>query len=314
MNKVIEISVAVRKYILPGMTIQAGASYAFPNAFFREIIRQFYGKNPGFTVISSVAVSANIALMVHAGLCKKIITSFAGDGCPYPSPNPVFQNTCKNREVEFENWSMLTLTMRLVAGAMELPFLPTKSILDSSMLQDNLENFSVIEDPFEKEKVGLVRALKPDISIIHGFVSDEEGNVLITPPYATSLYGAMAAKNGVIATVEKIVDKNLIKKYSYLQKIPSHRVIAVCEVPFGAHPSGNHNYTIEEMDGYSEDSKFYLELRRACQKDEDLDKWIQFWILDCKTNDEYLRKKEDFGTEKKIEIRWSLSGYCRGNL
>lgn len=303
MNKVIDISEAVKKYILPGITIQFGASYAFPNAFFREIIRQYKDRKPDFTVISSVAVSTNIAILVHEGLCKKIITSFAGDGCPYPSPNKVFQSAYKNKKVEFENWSMLTLTMRLVAGAMSLPFFPTNSILNSSMVDENSKNFSIIEEPFEKKKIGIIRSLNPDISVIHGFVSDEEGNVLITPPYALSFYGAMAAKKGVIATVEKIVNKNFIKKYSYLQKIPSHKIIAVCEAPFGAHPAGNHNYTIEELEGYSEDSKFYLDLRKACEKSSELDKWIKYWILDCKNNDDYLKR---LGKEKLLHLRNKL--------
>ncbi len=290
MNKVMDADEAVRKYVLPGMVIQAGASYAFPNAFFREIIRHYHEKRPGFTIISSAAVSANIALMIHKEMCKKIITSFAGDGCPYPSPNPVFQSAYKSGIVEFENWSMLTHTMRLFAGAMGLPFFPTKSILNSSMADENRENYFIMEDPFENERVGLLRALNPDISIIHGIASDKEGNVLITPPYATNLYGAMASKNGVIATVERIVDKSFIKKYSYLQKIPSHKIIAVCEIPFGAHPAGNHNFTIEEIKGYSEDSIFYLELRKACQKTSELDEWIKYWVIDCKTNSEYLEK------------------------
>lgn len=282
---------AVQRYIRPGMAIQAGACFSFPNGFFREMLRQFWGKRGDFTLISSVAVSANLALFVHGGLCKKVIASFMGDGLPYPGPNPVFQRAHREGVVEFEHWTMLTLNQRLAAGAMNLPFFPTRSMAESSIALERDSEFTVIEDPFEKGKIGLVKALKPDISIIHGLAADEEGNILLTPPFATSLYGAMAAREGVIATVEKVVDLDLIKRHAdSLVKIPASAILCVCEVPFGAHPLGCHNFGISEINGYGEDVPYMLELREACKKKEDLNEWIERWILNCKTPGEYLEK------------------------
>jgi len=81
-----------------------------------------------------------------------LLASYLGDSYPFPgtkSPHPeVF---CRGK-VEFEEWSMLTLTQRLAAGAMGLPFFPTRSLAGSS-LADNLADFTLTEDPFTGEPV-----------------------------------------------------------------------------------------------------------------------------------------------------------------
>ena len=37
------------------------------------------------------------------------------------------------------------------------------------------------------------RALRPNISMLHAWVADRNGNALFTPPYGEGFYGAMAA-------------------------------------------------------------------------------------------------------------------------
>ena len=46
----------------------------------------------------------------------------------------------------------------------------------------------------------------------------------------------LAARRGAIVTVERIVDD--IRPWAHLVKIPAHRVLALAQVPFGAHPGG----------------------------------------------------------------------------
>lgn len=77
-----------------------------------------------------------------------MLTSFAGNGYPSPGPNPIVQKAYLSGEVEFENWTMRTIPQRLLAGAMGWGFIPTKSILGSSMEEENKESFMVMDDPF----------------------------------------------------------------------------------------------------------------------------------------------------------------------
>lgn len=291
--KMMGVHEAVERFLRPGMTIHVGNSHAWPIAMLYEIVRRFWGRRPDFTLVLAAASSVNAAPLVHGRLCKKLITSFAGDGYPFPGPNPVFQRAY-TQGLGIEEWTMLTLTLRLMAGALDLPFLSTQSLLGSSLaeLAEHNGEFTAVSDPFKGRQIGLVRALKPDISLAHGLVADPYGNVLLTPPFVAGAWGALAAREGVLVTVEKIVDTDFIRKHSYLVRIPRDRVLAVCEAPFGAHPGGHQSFGIAGVDieGYTEDRDFILQARFACQNPAAWDRWIHEWILSCPDHTAYLEK------------------------
>jgi acyl CoA:acetate/3-ketoacid CoA transferase alpha subunit len=199
---------------------------------------------------------------------RRIISGFNGDGYPFPGPNPILTRAFREGRVIPEGWTFLTLTLRLVAGAMGLPFFPTKSLGGSSMELDNQENFCQTTNPFVPgESVGILKSLNPDIALAHGWAADADGNTLLATPYSVNHYGR-AAKEGVIVTVEKIVDADFIRRYSFMTRIPSYVVRAVCPAPFGAHPTGLHALGVPDFDGYGEDEEFILEARQA-SKDPD---------------------------------------------
>lgn len=290
-GKIMDLSASVQKFVKPGMSIHAGNGYAFPTAAYYEIARQFWGKKPDFTLIAATGGATSLAVFAHGDLCSKIISTFIGDGYPFPSPNPILVKAFQERRVIFEDWTMLTLTLRLLAGAMDLPFLPTKSICGSTMEKENSENFSFLRNPFgQEESIGLVRALNPDISLAHGWAADPEGNTLIAAPFAGNVYGALAAKEGVIVTVEKIVEPDFIRRYSFLVKIPGYLVKAVCPAPLGAHPVGHHSLGMPEFEGYGEDQEFILEARQASRDPKQYQAWVEKWILDCKDHGEFLSR------------------------
>ena len=102
-----------------------------------------------------------------------------------------------------------------MAGAFGFGFIPTGSISGSSLASDNHESFREINNPFNSnEKTGLIKALNPDLSIIHGCVADESGNVILPAPYGDDIWGPLASNGGVLVTVEKIVPHDEIRKYS----------------------------------------------------------------------------------------------------
>ena len=69
---------------------------------------------------------------------------------------------------------------------------------------------------------------------MHGVCADENGNIVLPQPMGGRKLGALAAKQGVIATVEKFVPADKIPP-EYIH-IPGVCVRAVCEAKFGAHP------------------------------------------------------------------------------
>lgn len=301
-SKVMSISEAVRRFIKPGQSLQTGSGMAFPTALFGEIGRQFWGKKPDFTLISMTGGSITFAIFVHGGLCRKIISTYNGDSVPFPLPNPILAKAYQEKTVLFEDWTMLTYVQRLMAGALGLPFFPTKSIKGSSIADENQGTFETISDPFGgDESVGVVKALNPDVSLVHAWAADPDGNTIISPAYAGHAWGPLAAKEGVIVTAEKIVSRDFIRKYNHLVKIPSYAVGAVCQARMGGHPGGLYPMGLPEFMGYGEDMEFIFESRQASRSPEDYQAWIDKWILDVRDHEEYL---DNLGHERI----WYLKG------
>jgi acyl CoA:acetate/3-ketoacid CoA transferase alpha subunit len=286
-DKVCSLDEAIRKHVKKGMSISfAGRGGALVN----QLVKEFWGKNPQFTIINN-GITATVLALVYGRLVKKLIASFIGDVYPSPGPNPVAQKAYLSGEVEFEDWTMLTIPQRLLAGAMGWSVIPTRSIVGSSMEEGNKESFAVIDDPFVPgEKIGLMSALRPDIALVHGAAADRCGNTIITYPLAADVFGAWGAKHGVIVSAEKIVPTEYIRRHSHLVRIPSYMVKAVCEVPYGAHPAGMPNCGLPEFEHYFEDYDFLIENREASRDERKFSEWIKYWILDCKDYNEYLAK------------------------
>jgi acyl CoA:acetate/3-ketoacid CoA transferase alpha subunit/acyl CoA:acetate/3-ketoacid CoA transferase beta subunit len=281
---------AVRTFVKPGLAIHLGLACTPPLAVIYELVRQFRGKDPQFTLFS-LGLTTAYSLLVHAGLLQKITTTFLGDSYPSPGPNPVFQRALRESTVDIRHWSLLAMVQRLKAGAQGVSFLPTRSILGSSMENDNRDDFLVMDDPFRKgEKLGLVRAINADLSFYHALAADPQGNSLFVPPYAENLYGALGSRQGVIVTAEKVVSTDFLRAHAGYVRLPGYRVLAVCEVPFGGHPSGMTSHGVHEIGGYAIDNPFIFALREACKKRETLDAWMEEWVLACPDQSAYLRK------------------------
>jgi acyl CoA:acetate/3-ketoacid CoA transferase alpha subunit/acyl CoA:acetate/3-ketoacid CoA transferase beta subunit len=314
-GKLLDLQEAIRRYVKPGMKLHLAAGIGGPSAAICEIIRQHWGKNPEFTLIQST-VTGHALNLVHAKLVKKLICSVCANIAASGRPSKVIQNACENKQIELENWTLNSLQQRLMAGALGVPFMPTRSVLDSGIAEDNKAFFKTMDDPFGSGiKVGLASALLPDISIVHGCVADIAGNTILAAPYGEDLWGALASKGGTIVTVEKIVPTEFIKKYAALVKIPFYAVCAVAAAPLGLHPFSLANPGISDLDPYEKDEDFLNILYEASASEHALDEWIQEWVLHCENHDQYLNKlgekriadlKEKSGKVKSETIPVSL--------
>ncbi len=303
-GKATTLAEAVRELVRPGYSLQIGSGLGYPMALLYEIVRQFWGRDPAFTFIAYGGSCTNLVPFLAGGLVKKVLASYLGDSYPFPAPNPLIQKAFAEGRVEFEEWSMLTLTQRLAAGAMGLPFFPTRS-LGGSSLAENLRDFTRIQDPFSGEEIGLVKALRPDLSLVHGWLADPEGNTVLGLPLVGNVYGALAARQGAIVTVEKVVSAAELAYFREHVRIPAEAVRAVIEVPFGAHPSGHHHFPLRgDAWGYAEDRPFIMEVRRACRSAESYRSWLEEWVLGCPDHWSYLAK---LGRERLLALKGKLS-------
>lgn len=289
-EKVLTLKEAIQHHVREGMSIHISDVFSYPIAAIAELTRQFWDTSARFTLIAPGLHNEIVPLLV-GGCVERMICAFVGDIYPTPGPNPVCQHYLKTGKVAFERWSMLSLTLRLTAGAMNVGYLPTRSLIGSDLANENHETFKVIPDPFgEGEKMGLVKALRPDITLIHGVMGDPSGNTIIAPCSVTGIPGVFASENGAVVTVEKIVPSEVLRKYSNLVKIPGYMVKSISEVPFGAHPWGLLNNNVREAEGYDYDYKFLVKGREASENLDLLKGFIKDWILDCTTHEDYLCK------------------------
>ena len=121
---------------------------------------------------------------------------------------------------------------------MGAPFLPVRGILGSVYPEVNAD-FRVIPDPFSGEELVVVKALKPDVTLVHGSKGDEAGNLLI--PRLADWPLAIRASRTVIATVEERVPGPLQEDADW-RLMPAIHLSALVHCPGGAAPTGFPGY------------------------------------------------------------------------
>lgn len=125
--------------------------------------------------------------------------------------------------------------LRYRAGAMGLPFMPSRSMLGSDVGREVETQMKRMTCPFTGEDLALLPALNPDVALIHVQRCDAFGNAQIDGLQFMDIDMAMAA-NRVILTTERLVSNDQIRRAPDHTRIPFFAVEAVVEVPFGSAP------------------------------------------------------------------------------
>jgi 3-oxoacid CoA-transferase subunit A/glutaconate CoA-transferase subunit A len=123
---------------------------------------------------------------------------------------------------------------RFLAGMMGIPFIPSRNMLGTDTLKHSA--CKVVEDPWSGKPVCLIPAAHPDVAMFHVPRCDMYGNARIDGIIVEDFELARAARR-VIVTTEEIVDTEVIRAEPCRTVIPFYVVDAVCEVPYGAHPT-----------------------------------------------------------------------------
>ena len=80
------------------------------------------------------------------------------------------------RPLEIDEHSHAGLTNRYVAGASALPFAVMRGYVGTDLM-DRSPTISMVECPFTGEKLAAVRAIRPDVAVVHAQQADRKGNV-----------------------------------------------------------------------------------------------------------------------------------------
>jgi glutaconate CoA-transferase subunit A len=190
-------------------------------------------------------------LFLASGAASKLVSSWVGIGLRWGIPK-VFREYVERDPSIYEEWSHLSFGMRLLAGSMGMPFLPTASLLGSDLLGRTPAQH--IRCPFTDQLLVAVPALVPEVALIHVQTADATGYAQVEGPAYMDVEIARAAKT-VILTAEEIVPSEAIVRTADRTVIPGFVVDAVVEVPFGSYPHechGRYEADFDHFDGYTE--------------------------------------------------------------
>jgi glutaconate CoA-transferase subunit A len=184
--------------------------------------------------ISRSITSTEGDLLFAAGVSHHIVTSWFTQGIVW-GVSKVMRHFTENKLAEFEEWSHMSMGLRYRAGAMGIPFMPSRSMLGSDVGLRVGDQLKTMRCPFTDEDVALLPALNPDVALIHVQRCDAFGNAQLDGLQFMDIDIAMAAKR-VILTTERIISNDQIRRTPDRTRIPFFTVEAVVEVPFGAAP------------------------------------------------------------------------------
>ncbi|MFG2794499.1 CoA-transferase [Streptomyces sp. NPDC048419] len=269
MAKVCNLDDAIGGLVQPEMHLHFPSTPSRSNAAIIALARRFSASEPNF-VLSTTGFHSAAHLLGLFRLGKKYVSCFFGDNYPTPRPNQLY--TLLSREgAVLEHWSLLSYVSAFRAAAQGQPYGTTTPLGDTDLgrrLRQAGRYFEV-SDPVEAgQSVGLVSALRPDVTFVHGALGSKDGAVVAYPPYGEGFHSAISAKAGVIATVEKIVDAATIQRSAGSVVIPAGHVTAICEVPGGAYPQPLYTPPGSNVEGYPDDPNAYLMWRRMTDSPE----------------------------------------------
>lgn len=302
MHKLMRLRDAVARHVRPGQHVNFASTPARANAALGELCRQLRGTDPGLT-LSATGFHSLAHLLGLERLGRRYIGCFFGDNCPTPRPSPLYERLAAEG-AQLEHWSLLSYVSALRAGAMGEPYATTQSLAGTTLGQELAArgDFVEIPDPANPTaKLGLVRALRADLVFMHAPCGDARGRVAFSPPHAEGFYGALGAREGVIVTVDRLVDEGVMDALAPWIPLPPQRVLAICEVPFGAHPQPLHVASRElPVQSYRDDEEHY-ELWARMARDPSAFREFQARVLE---RDDFVAAYAEFvGVERWAALR-----------
>jgi len=278
-DKVMPLREAIREYVKDGSHISIGGFTINrnPMAAVHEIIRQrirdlhLYAHSNG----------QGADELIGGGCVSRLDIAYGGNG-KYMSTCIRFRKAVQEGKILVEDYSNFQMTLRFMAGAMGVPFLPTVSSLGTDLV--NVWGFSeeirrqdpklpnrkmvVMENPFDEwmnsPKVVLVPAIQTDVTILHVQKADRQGTGRILGLTFADVEQAKSARH-LILTCEELVEPEELRRNPDQNNIPFIHVDAVVPVPHGAYPTACYRYydydpvCLWAYAGYAKDDRRYGE-------------------------------------------------------
>lgn len=280
---------AISKFVYDGCYIgtELYGTVRCPMSLARELVRQ--GKKDLRVCGQGVL---ELDLWMAAGLVKKLDITYIGLEV-YGTSSALRRAVESGQIATCVEWSNASISWRMKATAMGVPFLPTRSMLGTDMIK--YSSAKVVEDPFTGLRVCLLPALILDVAMIHVHRADRYGNAQIDGITGFGAEMARAAKR-LIISAEEIIPTEEIRKYPDRTIIPYYLVDAVVHAPFGSHP-GEMAYI------YGRDEPVIKEWVESSKTAEGAMAYLEKYVYGVANHQEYLKLIGDQRLTQLVEDR-----------
>jgi glutaconate CoA-transferase subunit A len=271
-TKVMPLEAAVARFMKDGAHISIGGFTLNrnPMAAVYAVIRQGFKRLHVYAHSNGTGVDE----LIGAGCVEKLEIAYAGNG-KTAATCIRFRKAVQDGTLQVEDYSNFMMSLRFLAGAMGVPFMPTLSGLGSDIismwgfpremrqadpkLAD--DKLVVIDNPFgnwaDASKVLLVPAINPDVTFIHVQKADTMGTCRIDGLTFADVEQAKASR-AVVVTCEDLVTPDELRDHPEHNQIPFLHVSAVCHVPYGGYPTAvyrHYDYDAAYLRAYAEAAK-----------------------------------------------------------
>ena len=302
MSKILTMRQAIADFVPDGSSVALGLQMEqmIPFATGHELIRQ---KKRNLRLIGPIS-DILFDQLIGAGCVKDLVAAWVGNvmmGSAYNFRRATEEENpgTPGEKLRVFNMTNFTLALALQAGAMGVPFLPTRTAMGSDVPKGN-HFFYQIVSPFEpKETLLAVRALVPDVAIVHVQRADRQGNAHAWANFGVMIEGVRAAKR-VILSAEEIVDESVISSDPNRTVIPGFLVSAVVECPYGAHPSPVQGY-------YKRDDAFFQQYHAETRTPQDFNTWLKRWVSGVRDREGYVQQ---LGRDRVAELGVKSHAYA----
>src|SRR5437660_3306453 len=172
MSKLTSLADAVRVFVPDGASVAMGLQMEqmIPFAAGHEIMRQ---RKKDLRLIGPIS-DVLFDQVFGAGCVKDVVAAWVSNVMMGSAYN--FRRAVEQQGMKVFNMTNFSVALALEAGAMGVPFLPTRTAMGSDVIKGNHFFYQIIS-PFEpKETLLAVRAIQPDVTIVHAQRADEQGN------------------------------------------------------------------------------------------------------------------------------------------
>jgi glutaconate CoA-transferase, subunit A len=243
-----------------------GFTHLVPFAAAHEIVRQ------GRQELALVRMTPDVVYdqLIGMGCARQLTFSYGGN--PGVGSLHRFRDAVEHgwpRKLEVVEHSHAGLAAAYGAGASRLPFGVLRGYEGTDLLAEN-DSIAPVESPFTGERVAAVRAINPDVAIIHAQHADRRGNVMLWGLAGVQKEAVLAADRAIV-TVEEVVDE--LEPRPHAVVLPAWVLDAIVVVSGGTWPS--------YADGYStRDNAFYADWDEISRDRDRFTEWMRANVLE----------------------------------